>query len=68
MAKNGKTAKAGKKASVKGLPARGLSARQAKGVKGGSTVALPAVQKIGQVAAGDGSVRPLNSALNFQKV
>lgn len=62
VAKKGK--KSGKK--VGSLASRGLSAKQARAVKGGGTdVSLPAVQKVRE-AMGDGSVRPV--AINFQKV
>jgi len=56
-----------KKSKIKSLPAKSLSSKQAKNVKGGSTVAIPAVQRVGQVSMADGSVRPINN-INFQKV
>jgi len=58
-----KTKKPAKK--VRSLSSRGLSAKQAKGVKGGSTLTtLPAVQE-SQKVMGDGSVRP--ATINFLK-
>ncbi len=64
MANAGKNSK-----KVKSLPARDLTPGQEKSVKGGSTVALPAIQKPAEIAACDGSVRTnANASLNFNKV
>jgi hypothetical protein len=61
------TKKANAKTKVKSLPARSLTSKQAKKVKGGTTMAIPAVQRTGQISMADGSVRPINN-INFQKV
>jgi hypothetical protein len=61
-----KTTKKGGKAKVKSLPARNVTSKQARGVKGGL---LPAVKVAGQNKLADGSVRPINNvSLNFNKV
>ena len=64
-ASKGKSRKPAKK--VRTLSAKKLSPKQAKAVRGGSTIALPAVQASNKVM-GDGSVRPVDLSVRTQKV
>jgi len=61
-----KATKKGGKSKVKSLPARNVTSKQARGVKGGL---LPAIDVAGLKQLGDGSVRPINNAsMHFTKV